>query len=395
MKILCLFSKYQYGRPEQGIGIEYAALMPALERLGHEVIHFETWHKAEHEDYLELNLRLLEVVERERPEIVFAVQVHYEIWTEVLDTLRARGDTILINWATDDSWKYPQFSRFIAPHYHAIATTYPDKIADYHRDGHDNVWLTQWAASAETLRPPLPAQECRYPVSFVGAAHGDREARVKELERRGLKVECFGYGWPNGPIEADDIARIMRDSVISLNFSNSLGVNQIKARSFEVPGAGGFLLTECSPGLERYYHVPQEVETFDTLDELVTKAQYYLNHPAERDRVAQAGYRRTASEHTYDARLRDLIAFAMKQFRRPPAHSPRAYTPAELARLHSRGPLLHAIRSLALSGARAIWGPDKGPRAARRIAFELSWRLAGAQTFSASGLPGRLFYKES
>jgi len=34
-------------------------------------------------------------------------------------------------------------------------------------------------------------------------------------------------------------------------------------------------------------------------------------------------------------------------------------------------------------------------RAARRLLFEISWRLGGRRTYSAAGLPGRLFYRES
>lgn len=395
MKILCLFSKYQYGRPELGVGIEYAALIPALERLGHQVIHFETWHKAEHHDFLDLNLKLLDLVEREKPEVIFAVQVHYEVWTEVLDLLRARGDTVVINWTTDDSWKYIQFSRFIAPHYHAISTTYPDKVEQYHRDGHFNVFLTQWAASAETLRPPLPSAECQYAVSFVGAAHGDRQARVAQLAQQGIHVDCFGHGWPNGPVNAEDIPDIMRRSVISLNFSNSMGANQIKARTFEVPGAGGFLLTEVSPGLERYYIPGREMDVFTTVDDLAQKIRHYLSHPQERDVVANAGYERTAAEHTYDARLRELLAFSFKQFQKS-SHPEKVVKNVEMLRkMHHRGPLLGVVRTLSLLGAKRIWGSEKGPRAARRLAFELSWRLARDRTFSAAGLPGRLFYEES
>ena len=42
-----------------------------------------------------------------------------------------------------------------------------------------------------------------------------------------------------------------------------------------------------------------------------------------------------------------------------------------------------------------LWGKVRGPRAARRLMFELSWRLMGRKTYSASGWPGRLFYQES
>ena len=112
---------------------------------------------------------------------------------------------------------------------------YASSLRRYHAEGHTNVLLTQWAASSESLKPPLPARECRYGVTFVGAAHGTRRKRVEELRAWGVEVQCFGHDWEGGAIKAEDIPRVMRESAISLNFANSSGENQIKARTFEVP----------------------------------------------------------------------------------------------------------------------------------------------------------------
>jgi len=43
MKILYAACRYQYGRKERGVDQEYESFIPALENLGHEVFHFETW----------------------------------------------------------------------------------------------------------------------------------------------------------------------------------------------------------------------------------------------------------------------------------------------------------------------------------------------------------------
>jgi len=393
MKILCVFGKHQYGDPSRDIGTEYAAFMPALRNLGHDVVHFESWNRGCYSNYAELNRALLEAVEREHPDVMLAVQFNYEIWLETLQIIQATGDTATVCWTTDDSWKYREVSRFIGRSYHAMTTTYPETLPRYQRDRIDNVLLTQWAANSENLREPLVAKECEYQVSFVGAAHGDRRKRIATLNEYGIGVSCFGYGWPSGPVAAEKIPQIMRKSIISLNFSNSRGQNQIKARTFEVPGAGGFLLTEYAPGLEKFYSVGNEIDAFFRTEELVEKINHYLSHPAERDAIASTGFQRTKREHTYEIRMKEVLNFAvssrdryMRVNRKPIMH-----TFDELARVHHVVSALRFLREMMVLPCVLIWGKERGLRAARRISFELSWRFFGRETFTASGWPGRMF----
>jgi spore maturation protein CgeB len=60
---------------------------------------------------------------------------------------------------------------------------------------------------------------------------------------------------------------------------------------------------------------------------------------------------------------------------------------------HKIGATLSLIRRAMIKAFSAIWGPVRGPRAARRLVYELSWRLAGARTYTSAGLPGRLFFE--
>ena len=169
-----------------------------FEHLGHEVIHFESWDRACHADFAALNLALLKTVMRERPDILLAVQMNYEIWIETLEVIRKTADVATVCWTTDDSWKYREVSRFIGRAYDAMTTTYPEVVPKYRRDGIPNVLLTQWAANSSVMAAPLPASQCRYPVTFVGAAHGNRPQWIRDLGRRGIAVRCFGHGWPGG-----------------------------------------------------------------------------------------------------------------------------------------------------------------------------------------------------
>ncbi len=389
MKLLCVFGQHQYGDPARGEGVEFTSFIPALRRLGHEVRHFESWNRRSYADFAQLNLNLLNEVESFRPDVLLSVHMEYEIWIETLDALRARGDVATVSWAADDSWKYREVSRFLGPAYHAMTTTYDYRVPCYRADGMRHVLLTQWAASSEFLAEPLPATACRYPVSFIGAAHGDRSARVERLRAAGIEVACFGHGWESGPLDSAGVARVMRESAISLNFANSRGMDQIKARNFEVPGAGGFLLTQHVAGIEHFYMPGEEIATYDTEADLLAKIRHFLDHPAERDRIALAGYRRTRAEHTYERRLQAVLDFALVAKTQSVAPSARSFSPALAA--HRLSPGLKFLRVLLEAGGRAIFGSARGLRAARRLVFELSWRLAGRHTFTAAGWPGRMF----
>jgi spore maturation protein CgeB len=394
MKILCVFGKHQYGDASRGIATEYATFVPALKRLGHEVIHFDSWERNLYPSYAELNQALLKTVEIEQPEVMLTVQMHYELWLETLQLIQARGDVATISWTTDDSWKYREVSRFIGSAYHAMTTTYADCLPKYHHDGIDNVLLTQWAANADALQPPLPARSCQYQVSFVGAAHGDRQAKIAQLAAQGIEVTCFGHGWQNGSVAAAEIPKIIRASIISLNFANAFkGVNQVKARTYEVPGAGGFLLTESARDLERAYLPEREVVVFTSIEELGEKIKYFLERPAERDKIAQAGFLRTKQEHTYDLRLQEIIEFALAsrdKMMKYKLNYDRLDWESAMTR-HTLSPLVNLLKKMLVYACSLVFGAEKSTIAARRISFELSWRLLGHQTFMARGWVGRMF----
>ncbi|MHB1143147.1 MAG: CgeB family protein [Sulfuricaulis sp.] len=408
MKILCAFGKHNYGEPGRGEGYEYSNFIPALRRLGHEVVHFETWNRTGHSGFAGLNLDFLKTVERENPDLIFCVLMHYELWLETLEIVRRRCRAVLVNWSTDDSWKYPQFSRFVAPSFDVYATTYPEALQKSMNDGLSHFLLTQWAANAEKLQEPLPADRCRYPVSFVGSAYGNRPRWIAQLAKRGIEVACFGHGWPNGPVSAVEVPRIIRESAISLNFGDSGIVmdgwiprrsRQIKARIFEVPGAGGFLLTENADHLGDFYTPGKEIAVFDGIDDLTGKIRHFLAHPGERDRMAGAGHARTRAEHTYDRRFKDLLETATRSGHAEVASRKQSRIDfsefSAAAKIHETGWLLRAFRFCLLAPCVVLFGRQRGPRAARRLLFEISWRLGGRRTYSAAGLPGRLFYRES
>ena len=403
MKILCVFGRHNYGVRARGEGYEYSNFLPALQALGHEITHFESWNRDAHTDFAALNLALLDQVDSLRPDLVFCVLMAYEVWTETLHAIRGAGIPVL-NWGTDDSWKYAQFARFVAPEVDLWVTTSHEARDRAKREGLTNVVLSQWAASGARTAEPLPSDRCEFDLTFVGSAYGNRAQWIDRLRTRGLRVECFGQGWPNGPVDASRIPEIYRASRISLNFGDS-GLHwkglrpyrsrQIKARVFEVPAAGGCLLTERAEHIEDYFDVGREIAVFDGEDDLVEQALALLGDSAHRDAMAFAGHHRTVGEHLYEQRFGPLLEACIASNAPLRRGSTDRCDFKRAQQAYRSGRSLRLLRSALVWPLQRLWGERRGTRAARRLLFELSWRLNGAATYRSSGWLGRLFYRES
>lgn len=394
MRILCVFGKNNYGDPERGHGVEYASFIPALIKLGHEVEFFDSWDRSHYENFLQLNKALLNKVDLFKPRVMLTVQTHFELWLETLQLIKNRGDVATVSWATDDSWKYEECSRFIGHAYHAMTTTYPECIDRYHADGITKVLATQWGITGQALRKPRVNAPWKHSVSFIGSTNDYRVSRIVELSKAGFNVDCFGFGWPSGPVEADLIPEIMNDSCISLNFAYSKGKNQLKARIFEITGSGSLLFTEPSDNLEKYFKEDDEIVVFRNSSELIDKIRFFLENPEKRNELALAGYHRTVRNHTYERRMKEVIEFAItaqeKSKRLPDDFVQSRFNYA--CKVHKVGFFLRCFRRFLLSLSNAMFGAKRGPRAARKLVYEISWRLRGEKTYSAAGLPGRLFF---
>jgi spore maturation protein CgeB len=230
-----------------------------------------------------------------------------EFEEETLDQLKTtmRGRTIA--WFCDDHWRFDSYTRFWAPHFGWPVTTSHRAVERYKAEGINNVLLSQWGCN-HFLYQPLPLEK-KYDVTFVGQPHGNRPEVIRAIQRAGIDVHVWGFGWPNGRISQTDFVRIISLSKINLNLSNaSVGrTDQLKGRDFEVPGCRGFLITKNTDDLGRYYEVGREVEAYESTDELIEKIRHYLKADAERDAISEAGYGRTMADHTMEIRLTQLF----------------------------------------------------------------------------------------
>ncbi len=180
----------------------------------------------------------------------------------------------------------------------------------------------------------------RYDVVFIGkhkvydhdiSAHvEDGEQREQILlrlaevcDQKGWIFKLFGYGWDKhkelskyagGIPSQQEMVEIMNSTKIVFNpawsSDGSLKAVQTKLRHFEVPGCGAFQITNENPELAELFRPDEEVVFFNSDEELLEKVAYYIKHDAEREAIADAGYKRALKQHTLDIRVQTLFQHA-------------------------------------------------------------------------------------
>lgn len=351
MKILYIVMKYNMGHPEQGYSYEHYNFYDSLVRMDnskHEIIYFPFDEILLKHGRDKMNDLLIEKVNTEKPDICFFELITHQIKPDTIRKITESGKTITFNWFSDDEWRFEIFSKHYAPLFDWISTTDFRSVGKYHKMGYKNVIKTTWGCNQFLYKPSKSASGKRFEhdVTFVGKAYGNRPHMIDAIKNAKINVDCWGGGWSNGRIPQKDMIKLFNQSKVNLNFSqtprnlnptyilgilfnreinNQVYINspnewiprikflmheptaQIHARLFEIPACGGFMLAEQADKIEDYYTDGKEIAVFKNEHDLIQKIEYYLNENKERTNIANAGYKRTIKEHTYEKRFRNIF----------------------------------------------------------------------------------------
>ena len=147
-------------------------------------------------------------------------------------------------------------------------------------------------------------------VLFIGNKYGIRESIVRELNQRGVPVECYGAGWPNGPSTAEQSAALFKRAKIILGVGTVGYCNDVftlKLRDFDAPMSGALYITHRNVDLAQLYKEGVEIECYTTIEELTQKIKHYLSFPDQRTQMAQAARFKALNRDTWYARLKNTF----------------------------------------------------------------------------------------
>ncbi|HYG76497.1 MAG TPA: glycosyltransferase [Planctomycetota bacterium] len=158
------------------------------------------------------------------------------------------------------------------------------------------------------------------PVGFIGTWEADRGNSMLALARAGITVRIWGNGWSqqrrrdaNMLIErravyGDEYALAISAFDINLTFLRKINRDQQTQRSVEIPACGAFMLAERTDEHCALFEEGKEADYFDSDAELISKVRYYVDHPEERRRIAQAGRERCLRDgYSYRERLATML----------------------------------------------------------------------------------------
>jgi spore maturation protein CgeB len=315
LSILAIYHHYNW---------ENESLKPSLERFG-QVRHYDWCEQFNHQkkDWQSsvkprMNTALIEKVaqwtKQDATDIIFTYLSGELVSPETVRALSSLGIPT-VNLALNDKEHFvgkirngqAMGSRDICRYFDICWTSTEDAVIKYCVEGTIPAYLPE-GANPEVHRPY--DTEKTIDVSFVGQCYGNRPEIIERLTSRGIHVEAYGSGWPNGPLTAENMVRLYSKSRINLGFAGVAGLTNtycLKGRDFEIPMSGGLYLTEYHPELDRFYDIGSEIVTYRDFDDLVEKIRFLLSNPGKADEIRRKGFERARREHSWEMRFEKIF----------------------------------------------------------------------------------------
>lgn len=209
-----------------------------------------------------------------------------------------------------------------------VFTTKSQNVEKYKALGQRNSYFIP-SAYEPTVHRPVPETESRlgdrlFDVIFIGTYDYSRDPQLEAIGWDRLRV--WGSHWTRyqnfsqyrdrivpTPIYYLEFADVMSHCKISLGLLREEVEDRHTQRTFEIPACGALQLAPRNDEILSFFEEGKEIACFSSLEELREKADYYLSHDGERQKIAQGGYQKClGGKHTYVDRVTEMFRLAQR-----------------------------------------------------------------------------------
>lgn len=171
-------------------------------------------------------------------------------------------------------------------------------------------WLSEGCDSIH--RPPKGGNREKFDVFFagtIGHVHNGRVEVIDAIKKNFSNVDIY-----NGlDLINEDHNMAVNNAKICLGHSGWPDVElSMSARDYRVMGAGGFLLTNHVKGIEKWFDLGEDCDTYSSPDEAVEKIKYYLEHQWERRAIAENAFEVAHEKHRFKHRIAKVLELARR-----------------------------------------------------------------------------------
>ncbi len=167
--------------------------------------------------------------------------------------------------------------------------------------GYDSVASYEYLYSNYVINRKITSIERTEILTEIGEKFGiDLYTKDKSFAPTGVKNHGetdYYYGMPY----------VFKCSDINLNITLRSIQRGIPLRIMDIMGCGGFLLTNYQEDMLHFFVPGEDFVYYESRKDLMEKIDYYLEHEAERHTIAQNGYKKVCTEHTYEQRLQEIF----------------------------------------------------------------------------------------
>jgi len=111
----------------------------------------------------------------------------------------------------------------------------------------------------------------------------------------------------------DELPLVYSASTINFNATSLQMKTAVNQRVFDVPAAGGFLLTDFREQLGELFRLGQEVVYYAQPEEIPDLVRFYLRQAEARRKIVRRGRERVLAEHTYRHRLTTMLGILRQE----------------------------------------------------------------------------------
>ncbi len=159
---------------------------------------------------------------------------------------------------------------------------------------------------------------CKEALSFAMASEITRKDRILLLSLCGQRYDTRLYSYQDSEVIRNvkkrppvnyitEMPKVFACTKINLNPSLRIIQTGIPLRAFDIMGAGGFLLSNYQEELLEIFSNEEEVAVYESLEDAVCKADFYLRHEDLRKRIADNARIKTLNEHSLQRRFETIL----------------------------------------------------------------------------------------